>query len=35
MTLAIYARATADADRRAADAVSERFRPRDVRAMAR
>jgi integrase len=35
LTLAIYARATADADRRAADAVGERFRPRDGRAMVR
>ena len=35
MTLAIYARATADADRKAADAVGEKFRPRDPRAMDR
>jgi integrase len=35
MTLAIYARATAEADRKAADAVGERFRPRDARAMER
>ncbi len=33
LTLAVYARATADADRAAADAVGERFRPRDARAM--
>ena len=29
LKLAIYARATVEADRRAADAVGERFRPRD------
>jgi len=33
MTLGIYARATVDADRKAADAVGERFHPRDKRAM--
>jgi integrase len=33
ITLQIYARATADVDRRAADAVGERFRPRDGRAI--
>lgn len=33
LTLAVYAQATADADRLAADAVGERFRPRDARAM--
>jgi hypothetical protein len=31
--LAIYARAAAEADRKAADAVGEQFRPRDPRAM--
>jgi integrase len=35
MTLAIYARATAEADRKAADAVGDKFRPRDARAMER
>jgi integrase len=35
MTLAIYARATKEADRKAADAVGEMFRPRDQRAMER
>ncbi|MCU4183958.1 tyrosine-type recombinase/integrase [Acidiferrimicrobium sp. IK] len=33
LTLQIYARATAEADRAAAEAVSERLRPRDRRAM--
>lgn len=33
LTLAVYARATVEADRRAADAVGDRFRPRDGRAM--
>lgn len=33
MTLGVYARATAEADRRAADAIGRRFRPRDARAM--
>jgi hypothetical protein len=35
MTLAIYARATKEADRKAADALGEMFRPRDPRAMER
>ncbi len=35
VTLALYARATVDADRLAADAVGERYRPRDGRAMSR
>jgi integrase len=33
ITLGLYARATPEADRRAADRVGERFRPRDGRAM--
>ena len=33
MTLQVYARATEEADRRAADLVGERFRPRDKRWM--
>lgn len=33
VTLALYARATAEADRQAAKLVGERFRPRDKRAM--
>ena len=33
VTLALYARATAAADRAAADLLGERFRPRDGRAM--
>jgi integrase len=33
VTLALYARATTEADRRAAELVSEVFRPRDARAM--
>jgi hypothetical protein len=33
MTLQVYARATKEADRRAADLVGERFRPRDKRGM--
>ncbi|MDQ6840116.1 MAG: site-specific integrase [Actinomycetota bacterium] len=33
LTLAVYARATAEADRLAADAVGERFHPRDGRAI--
>ena len=35
LTMQIYARASAEADRRAADAVGERFRPRDRRGMSR
>jgi integrase len=35
LTLQVYARATAEADRRAADLVGERFRPRDGRGMNR
>jgi integrase len=35
VTLAIYARVTAEGDRRAADKVGERFRPRDGRGMVR
>ncbi len=31
MTLQVYARATEEADRRAADLVGDRFRPRDKR----
>jgi integrase len=33
VTIGLYARATVEADRRAADKVGERFRPRDARAM--
>ena len=33
MTLGIYARATADSDRRAADVVWKMFAPRDARGM--
>lgn len=35
MTLGLYARATADAERKAADTVGAVFRPRDGRAMKR
>jgi integrase len=35
LMLQVYARATAEADRRAADLVGERFRPRDGRGMDR
>jgi integrase len=35
MTLKVYARATEEADRRAADLVGERFRPRDKRGIER
>jgi hypothetical protein len=33
LTLQVYARASAEADRRAAELVGERFRPRDRREM--
>jgi integrase len=35
VTLALYARATTEGDRRAAEKVGERFRPRDIRGMVR
>ncbi len=35
MTLQVYARAAEEVDRRAADLVGERFRPRDKRGMER